>query len=216
MKTSILAAALCAAGPALADGLRADTTGFYPMWENTGHVERAGDLRIGSTGAQVGIAGLAHAGVQPINFIFRSPNAYAKVALFRSARWSIAAQAGGYRLLPGASEAFFSPMYSTRFVNRDYGVTLVPVAVSASAEIASWLELHQTFTALGTFNSGPLRNGITPGYSAVAELNPHGRHAISLHAADTGLWQEDIAFAGASYRYRNGWMEARLGYFYRW
>ena len=49
----------------------------------------------------------------------------------------------------------------------------------------------------------------------VVGLNPHGRHGVTLHAADVGLWDHDLAIAGASYRYRNGWMELRLGYFYR-
>jgi hypothetical protein len=210
----LLSAALCGL-PAFADGLRGDTTGFYPIWENTGHVEEAGDVRLGTMGAQVGVGGIAHAGVQPVNFIYRAPNAYLKVQILRAGRWRVAAQAGGMRLMQGASRSFFSPMYSTRLDNPDFGITLVPVSVSASAEVASWLEIHQTLTGLGVVTGGPLRNGVTPGYSAVAELNPRGRHALSLHLGETGAWAHDLAVAGASYRYRNGWMEFRLGYFYR-
>ena len=209
-----LAVLLCA-GAALADEVRPDTTGFYPLWENTGHIEKSGDARLGTTGAQVGLGDFAHAGVLPINFIYRSPNGYVKFAALRTERWSVAVQAGGFRLLPGASSASFSPMYSSRLDNKDFGIVLIPISVSASAEIAPWLELHQTITALGMLTAGPLVNGVTPGYSAVAELNPKGRHAISLHAGEVGFWAHDLAIAGASYRYRNSWLEVRLGYFYR-
>ena len=206
---------LLCAGSALAQELRHDTTGFYPVWENTGYVERSGDARLGTTGAQVGLGDVAHAGVQPLNFIYRSPNGYLKFALFRSERWHVAVQGGGYRLLEGASRASFTPMYSSRIDNPDFAILLIPLSVSVSAEIAPWLEVHQTLTALGVISSGPIRNGITPGFSTVAELNPHGRHAISLHGGEVGFWAHDLAVAGASYRYRNSWMELRLGYFYR-
>ena len=70
-------------------------------------------------------------------------------------------------------------------------------------------------TNLNDGGPGSLRTAVTAGYSAVAELNPHGRHALSLHGGEVGFWAHDLAVAGASYRYRNGWMELRLGYFYR-
>src|SRR6266850_2051416 len=217
MRASIAAflCTLAGASVASADEIRPDTTGFYPMWENTGHVERSGDIHLGSTGAQVGIADVGHIGVQPINFIYRSPNVYAKVELLRAGRWTVAAQAGAYRLMTGAALAFFSPMYSTRLDNRDFGITLAPVSLSASFEAARWLEVHQTVTALGVYSSGAVRSGVTGGYSVVAELNPHGRHGLSFHAADAGILIRDLALAGAAYRYRNTWMELRLGYFYR-
>jgi hypothetical protein len=194
---------------------RLDTTGFYPIWENTGHVEKPGDVRVGTTGAQVGLGRIGHVGVQPINFIYRSPNAYLKVALAESARWNLAAQVGVFRLLAGASRAFFSPMYASRLDNSDFALTLVPLSFCVSGGIGQWMELHQTLTGLVLLTSGPLRNRVTPGYSAVAELNPHGRHGLSLHAGETGFWAHDLAIVGASYRYRNTWMEFRLGYFYR-
>ena len=215
MKRLISAFLLVISGAAVAEELRPDTTGFYPMWENTGHVEHAADVHVGSTGAQVGIADVAHVGIQPINFIYRSPNAYAKVELYRSGRWSIAAQAAGYRLLSGAGLAFFSPMYSTRIDNRDFGITLAPVSLSASWEVAKWLEVHQTLTSLFVYSNGPVKSGVTGGYSLMVELNPHGRHGLCFHAADAGFVVHDLGLAGASYRYRNGWLELRLGYFYR-
>ena len=206
---------LLSGGAALGEELRRDTTGFQPLWENTGYVEESGEVRLGTTGAQVGLAGRAHAGVQPLNFAYRSPNAYLKLALPGSARWHLAVQAGAYRLLEGASRSSFSPMYSSRIDNPDFAVTLLPASFSASVLLFPWLELHQTLTGLGILAAGPLKGGVTPGYAAVAELNPRGRHSLSLHAEDAGLWTRDLAAAGASYRYRNGWMEFRLGYFYR-
>jgi hypothetical protein len=206
---------LLCAGSALGQELRADTTGFYPIWENTGHVEKSGDVRLGTTGAQVGLAGVVHVGVQPLNFVYRSPNGYLKVALLDTGKWRFALQAGGYRLLPGASRASFSPMYSARIDNPDFAITLVPVSLSASVEMAPWLEVHQTLTAMGVIASPQLRTTVTPGYSAVAELNPRGRHALTLHGGEVGFWAHDLAVAGASYRYRNNWLEFRLGYFYR-
>lgn len=195
--------------------LRRDTTGFYPLWEGTGHVERSGAVRLGSTGAQVGILGVAHVGVQPVNYLIRAPNGYAKVALFASERWHLAAQVGLYRLFEGASTAFFSPMYSSRLSNPDFAVTLVPVSLSASVEVAPWLEINQTLTGLTVIAPGHLDARVTPGLSVVAELNPRGRHGVSLHATEVGFWAHDLAITGASYRYRNTWMELRMGYFYR-
>jgi hypothetical protein len=201
--------------PESAEELRRDTTGLYPIWESTGHIEQDAAVRFGTTGVQVGIRGVAHVGVQPVNFIARSPNGYFKASLFASERWRLAGQVSAYRLLDGASSAFFSPMFSSRLDNRDYKATLLPVSLAASVEVARWLEVHQTLTGLAVVAPGHLRTRVTPGYSVVAELNPRARHGISLHAAEVGFWAHDLTIAGASYRYRNGWMELRLGYFYR-
>ena len=213
---SLLILAAAVALPAAAEPeLRRDTTGFYPIWEGTGHVEKGGDVSLGTTGAQVGIGDVAHAGVQPLRFIVRSPNGYLKFALPRWGGWTISAQVAAYRLLDGASRGLFSPMYSSRLDNPDFSATVVPVSLSASVEPFRWLEVHQTLTALGVAAPGHLRTTLTPGYSIVAEVNPRGRHGISFHATEVGLWAHDMTIAGGSYRYRNTWMELRLGYFYR-
>lgn len=195
--------------------LRADTTGFYPLWEGTGHVERAGHLRIGTTGVQAGVAGVLHFGVQPLNFVYRTPNVFAKVQVLRTRTFSMALQAGFFRLLAGASRATFSPLYSTRLDNPDFALSLLPVSASGTLRVGTWLDLHQTATGLITLGSGPLASSLTPGLSVAAELNPLGRHALTLHAAEAGFWAHDLAVLGASYRYRNTWLEVRLGYFYR-
>ena len=209
---SILLTALAAS----AEDVRPDTTGLYPIWEGTGHVEASGGVRIGTTGAQVGIGGFAHAGIMPVNFIQRAPNAYFKLALVETQTFHVAAQAGAYRLLSGATRDLFSPMFASRMDNSDFDVTMLPVSLSASWEAARWLEIHQTATALRISGAGDrIATAVTPGYSVVGELNPHSRHGLSLHLAEVGFWRHDMTIAGASYRYRNGWMEYRVGYFYR-
>jgi hypothetical protein len=170
---------------------------------------------VSTTGAQVGIRDFAHVGVMPLYFIDRTLNGYLKVVLPAPARWHFAAQASAYRLLEGASHAFFSPMFTSRLDNTDFAVNLIPVSFSASYDAASWLELHQTLTSLAVLAPGHLQSRVTPGYSVAAEVNPRGRHGLTLHAMEVGLWSQELAVAGASYRYRNGWMELRLGYFYR-
>src|SRR5205814_10525125 len=105
---------------------------------------------------------------QPMTFVERTLNGYHKVALRSARKWRFAAQTGAFRLLDAASRALFSPMYSSRLDNMGFGVTLVPVAVSASVEVARWLEVHQTLTGLGVYAPGHLRTGVTPGYSVVA------------------------------------------------
>jgi hypothetical protein len=211
----VLTLAATVAAGAKAEELRLDTTGLYPIWESTGHVEEGGSVRVSTTGAQVGIRDLAHVGVLPLYFIDRTPNGYVKVVLPAPQGWHVAAQVGAYRLLEGASHAFFSPMFSSRLDNTDFAVNLIPVSVSASYDVTRWLEIHQTLTSLAVLAPGHLESRVTPGYSVAAEINPRGRHGLTLHAMDVGIWTKELAVAGASYRYRNGWAELRLGYFYR-
>lgn len=215
MRPTFLILTALMATAATAEELRQDTTGLYPMWESTGYVENAGDVRLGTNGAQVGIGGAVQVGTQPINLVERVPNAYFKVALGSTERWHIAAQAGGYQLLPGASRDLFSPMYSSRLDNPDFSVTVVPISMAASVEVARWLSFHNTVTALGVLSSARLKTSVTPGASVVAELNPHGRHGLTLNLAEVGFWAHDMSIAGASYRYRCTWLEMRVGYFYR-
>ena len=205
---------LCASAAA-AQELRQDTTGFYPIWESTGHIEAHGDIHLGTDHAQVGLAGVAQVGIEPLGFIYRAPNVSAKFRVSSFGSWQIAAQAGVFKLLEGASSASISPAYTARIDNRGYSINLFPVLLSASVAIAPWLELHQTLTLLGIFGSGPLKNRVVPGYSLVGEANPHGRHGLSLHLAEIGFPGREFSIAGAAYRYRNGWLELRLGYFYR-
>jgi hypothetical protein len=195
--------------------LRASTTGFYPLWENTGHIERHREVFLGTTGAQVGILDRLHLGVEPIQFLYRTPNLYAKVSLYDDGPWHVAGQVGALYLMERAGRASLSPMYTSRLDNFDYSVCLIPATLAVSHQIGDWLELHHGLTALGLMTGGPLQDEVTFGYALEAELNPLGRHAAILHAAEVGLWRHDHAILGASYRYRNTWLELRLGYFYR-
>jgi hypothetical protein len=198
------------------DGPRPSAEGFYPIWENTGFVERHREMYIGTNGAHYGILNVAQIGVQPINFIYRSPNAYAKVQLARGDQWRLSGQIGAYYLMSEASRAFFSPMYSSRLDNPGFSVYLMPVSLTATHQVSDWLELHQTATALGVHSSsGRLPAQAYLGYSVVAELKARARHSVLLHAGEVGFWNHDFSLLGTSYRYHNSWMEFRLGYFYR-
>jgi hypothetical protein len=198
------------------DDVRPATEGFYPIWENTGFVERHREMYLGTNGAHYGILDVAHIGVQPINFMYRSPNAYVKASLFEKGNWHVAGQVGAYYLMNEASRSFFSPMYSSRLDNPDFSVYLVPVTLTATLRVSDWLDFHQTATALEVYSSsGVLDNQVYPGYSAVAELKARSRHSVLLHAGEVGFWKHDFSVLGTSYRYHNTWMEFRIGYFYR-
>ena len=191
------------------------TTGFYPLWEGSGYVERAGAFRLGTTGTHVGVAGVAHVGVSPLPFMHRTPNLYSKLVLSDRPTLGISLQVSAYAMLNGAARGLFSPMYSTRLDNPDFRVWVVPVTASATHRIAPWLDLHQSLTLMGVTSGGPIRSEITPGYSLVAELHASSSSSLLLHAAQVGLWDHRFGLAGASVRYQGDWLELRAGYFYR-
>src|SRR5687767_2598257 len=74
------------------DEIRPSTGGFYPIWENTSYVEKHREIYIGTNGAHYGILDRAQIGVQPINFIYRSPNAYLKFLVHQNSDWHLSAQ----------------------------------------------------------------------------------------------------------------------------
>ncbi len=193
---------------------RADTTGLYPLWENTGHVESAGDVRISTTGVQMGMPGV-HIGALPLPFFYRTPNAYLKGSLFSSNRAALALQVGFFHLLPSASRSAFSPMYPTRLDNSDFSLTVIPMHLAFSWTLSQWLEWHHTLGAVVNLPSGNITGDFTPGYLSGLELNPLGNHALVLHLGKVGFERHEFFLAGASYRFRNSWLEARFGYFYR-
>jgi hypothetical protein len=199
-----------------ADGIRPSTEGFYPLWENTGFVEKAREIYLGTNGAHFGIEDVAHVGVQPINFAYRAPNGYVKFSLLQRGRWHVSGQVGGFYLMNEASRAFLSPMYTSRLDNPDFSVTLIPVSLTATLEVSDWMQLHQTATTLGVFcPSGQIENSAYLGYTAVAELLAKRRHSVLLHAGEVGFWNHDFSLLGTSYRYHNSWMDFQVGYFYR-
>jgi hypothetical protein len=199
------------------DGIRPSTEGFYPIWENTGFVEKHRELYIGTNGAHYGIQDVAHVGVTPVNFLYRAPNAYVKFSAYQGERWHVSGQVGAYYLMDEASRAFLSPMYASRLDNPDFSVWLTPVTATATYELSDWLQLHQTATVLGVLSSAdsPLQNQAFVGYTLVGELLAKRRHSVLAHAGEVGFWNHDFRMLGISYRYHNTWLELRLGYFYR-
>ncbi|MGK5084387.1 hypothetical protein WDW37_13915 [Bdellovibrionota bacterium FG-1] len=194
----------------------AATEGFYPLWETTAHIEKHREAYIGTNGAHYGILDVAQVGVQPVNFIYRSPNVYGKISLGQRGQWSFATQLGAYYLMSESSRAYFSPMYSSRLDNPDFSIVLFPVSLSASLEVSDWFDLSQTVTGLNVYSpQGALQNMTYFGYSAVGEFKTHSHHSMLLHASEVGFWNHDFSLLGISYRYHNSWMEFRIGYFYR-
>ena len=199
-----------------ADGIGPQTEGFYPIWENTGFVGNARDIYLGTNGAHYGIGDFMHVGLNPVNFAYRTPNAYAKFKLFEKGRWHVAVQTGFFYLMDEASRAFLSPMYTSRLDNPDFNVTLIPVALTASYELSDWMQIHQTLTELGEFcTTGEIVNQAYTGYMISAELLAKRRHSVIFHAGEVGFWNHDFSTIGASYRFHNTWLEAQIGYFYR-
>lgn len=206
--------------------LNLPTSGFYPIWETTAYVEGHQRIRISTTGAHFGVKDVLHFGVQPINYIYRVPNAYAKVLLAEPGNFTISTQLAFFHLLEGAGSTFLSPMYQSRVINSDFNVTLIPVTLVASWAASNpsdksggyaptWFRLHQSLTALHLTSDGPLKSNTTLGYTAIAEFVGSGNHSVSLHGGEVGFWNHEFAITGASYRYQNHWFEFRLGYFYR-
>jgi hypothetical protein len=195
---------------------QASVEGFYPIWESTGYVQQHRRGYIGTNGADFGIKDVAQIGIQPILYLYRSPNAYVKFSVFEKEGWHVAGQVGAYHLFDQASRAFFSPMYSSRLDNPDFNVLLLPVSAIATKEVSDWLQIHQTLTAKMIYSSnGSLSNQVALGYSVVTELKALTNHSLLLHATEVGFWNHDIFILGTSYRYHNSWLELRLGYFYR-
>lgn len=209
-----LALGLSAHAWALAE-VRPATTGFYPIWENTGAVEAHRKIRVGTTGAHFGIGNRAHVGVQPVNFVYRTPNGYAKFLLLDQDGWNVSAQVGAYVLLKQASRAFFSPMYSSRLSNPDHSIVLLPVQLSGTKTLADWFRLHATASVLGMRGGGNIEDDSTLGAFLTGELLASKRNSLLLHLGAAGAIERDFKMAGASYRYQGSFVELRLGYFYR-
>lgn len=194
---------------------RASTVGLYPLWENTGFVEHAGRGQIGTSALQIGIRDVAHVGVQPLGFAYRTPNAYTKFVLARGGELQLALQVGVHVLLEGAATSAFSPLYASRLDNHDFRMYLVPVALASTWILNDWIHLHQTFTAMTVAGGGAIQTEVIPTYSLVAEFFAFQNHSLGLHASEVGFHRHDYYLAGFSYRYSSSWFEARLGYFYR-
>lgn len=190
-------------------------TGLYPLWENTGHILGHRRLFLGTSNAEFGLFDTVQVGVHPLFYLFRTLNLHGKVRLLSRDRLSVAAHAELLHFLPGASEAFISSNYVSRIDTRDVQLTVIPVGTSASYAVTPWFYLHGTVTVAGLFDNGPFQERLVLGTTVVAEVLALRRHSLSLHLGEVGFWNHDFATLGASYRYRLGWFEAKLGYFFR-
>lgn len=191
------------------------TSGFYPIWENTAAVVPHQHIYLGSDGAHFGIGDRAQIGVQPLSFIYRTPNVYGKLNLGQFGHWDFATQLSGYYLFRDASRAFFSPMYASRIDNEGFSIFLAPISGIATWRPNGWFQLHHTLTLLGVASSGAIESEGSLGYTAVAEFQARQFHSVLLHAGEVGFKQRELSMLGISYRYQNDWMQLRAGYFYR-
>ncbi len=194
---------------------RPASVGFYPLWENTGYVEPHRHFYLGTNGSVLGLQDWGQVVVQPLNFLYRTPNFGFKFRLPWQSSWSTALQVSTFYLLEMASRATLSPQYSSRIDNPDYRVLLVPVSLSASRRFSDAITVHQTLTFLALFSSGSLQDAVTPAYSIVGEFEALSRHSLLFHLAELGFWNHDHLMVGASYRWAGERMEFRAGYFYR-
>ncbi|MGK5089602.1 hypothetical protein WDW86_18780 [Bdellovibrionota bacterium FG-2] len=197
------------------EGPTQTTTGFYPIWENTGLTEKHREGYLGTNDAHIGIKDIAQVGVQPLGLMYRTPNAYTKLRIFETSTWHLSAQLGASWLMKGASRSFFSPMYTSRLDNPDFSVVIIPASVSATHDIADWLVVHQSLTALTLHTTGSLANEMYPGYSLSSEFRAKTYHSLSIHVGEVGIWKHDFSYLGGSYRFSNSWAEFKIGYFYR-
>ncbi len=197
------------------------TEGFYPIWEGTGQVEAHEQAVIGTTGAHYGILDKAQVGFYPVQFMYRTPNVYAKFRVASPApsenlRIQNAFQISSFYLMSQASRAFFSTMYTSRLDNPDFSVLLTPISLLSTWSYSNWLDLHHTATYMRISSSnGSLEKTGYFGYSAVAEFKAKQHHSMLLHAGEVGFWDHDFSTLGTSYRYQGSLIEFRLGYFYR-
>jgi hypothetical protein len=201
--------------PAPSEEPTSSLTALYPLWENTGHILGHRRLFLGTSNVEFGLFDKVQVGVHPLFYLFRTLNLHGKVRLLSRERLSVAAHAEVLYFLPGASEAFISSNYVSRIDTRDVQLTVVPVGTSASYAVTSWFYLHGTATVAGIFDNGPFRERLVLGTTVVAEVLALQRHSLALHAGEVGFWNHDFSTLGASYRYRRGWFEAKLGYFFR-
>ena len=190
-------------------------TALYPLWENTGHVLGHRRLFLGTSNAEFGLFDTVQVGVHPLFYLFRTLNVHGKVRLLSRDGLSVAAHAELLHFLPGASEAFISSNYVSRIDTRDVQLTVIPVGTSASYAVTSWFYLHGTATVAGIFDNGPFQERLVLGTTVVGEVLALRRHSLALHVGEVGFWNHDFATLGASYRYRLGWFELKLGYFFR-
>lgn len=200
------------AAPPAHEGFAA--VGFYPLWENSAHLLRHRDALLGTDAFELGLFDRFQAGLRPQEFLFRTPNAHAKVQLYARGALELAAQLEVLWLLPGATNVFTSSNFVSRIDNARGGLWVVPLGSTLTWYPAEFAALHTTLSVMGVAGSEqPLYASL--GLSTVLEVHAHRRLAFLLHASEIGFWRHDLFVVGASFRLRFGWFYTQLGYFYR-
>jgi hypothetical protein len=189
--------------------------GLYPLWETTGNMLGHRRVFIGTNWLAVGFAQRFSIGIRPVSFFFRVPNADFKALVFERDNLKVSMQLAPSLVLPGASESFTSTNFVSRFDNGNHQLWLLPLSANASWHILDELCLHASLTALGTLGKHVPNLQVTLGLTVFAEFIAWENHSFMLHLGEVGFWHHNLSILGASYRFHWKWLEAQLGYFYR-
>jgi hypothetical protein len=189
--------------------------GLYPLWESTGNMLGHRRVFIGTNWLALGFAQRFSIGIRPVSFFFRVPNADFKALVFERNNLKVSMQLAPSLILPGASESFTSTNFVSRFDDANHHLWLLPLSANASWHILDELCLHASLTALGTLGKHVPNLQVTFGLAVFAEFMAWKNHSFMLHLGEIGFWNHDLSIVGASYRFHWKWLEAQLGYFYR-
>ncbi|MCL2315224.1 MAG: hypothetical protein FWC28_08255 [Proteobacteria bacterium] len=189
--------------------------GLYPLWENTGNMLGHRRIFIGNNWLAVGFAHRFSLGLRPTSFFFRVPNFDFKALVYERAQLKVSMQLAPSLVLPGASTSFTTNNFVSRFDDNHHYLWLLPLSANASWQLLDELCLHASLTALGAFGKQVPNLQVTLGLTVFAEFMAWKYHSLMLHLGETGFWNHDLAMLGASYRFHWKWIEAQLGYFYR-
>ena len=195
-------------------GRSVPTSGLFPVWEETGVLLDAHRVYLGTGQLAYGITSRVTVGVNPLRFMFRTPNLGVKVALMRTERLRIAVSSNVAWVMPGSGDVFTTSNFSTRLDARDTGVFAVPAALSATIALTPKLFAHFTLTEM-LMVSAALPVQATTGASLVVDWQLLNHHAVSAHVEEVGFWRHEFAQFGASYRYQRSIFEGRIGVAYQ-
>ncbi|MCL2626351.1 MAG: hypothetical protein FWD46_06015, partial [Cystobacterineae bacterium] len=189
--------------------------GLYPLWEATGNMLEHRRVFIGNNWFAVGFAHRFSLGIRPTSFFFRVPNVDFKALIYEREHLKVSMQLAPSLVLPGASNSFTTTNFTSRFDDNHHYLWLLPLSANASWQLLDELSLHASLTALGAFGKQLPNFQVTLGLTVFAEFMAWKHHSFMLHLGEIGFWDHDIAIIGASYRFHWKWIEAQLGYFYR-
>ncbi len=195
---------------------RLATSGFYPIWEDTGSLLEPADIQLASNGFRVRIPGDVQLGLQPTYYLHRAPNLEAKVSILKRAELQLALRQSVIVLFRNAQDRMITPVYASRLTNPNSNVVLAPASLHATWRPFSFLLVHGSATVLPMLsNEKDFENRAVGGLSAMVELPVVRGHSLLLHGGEVGLWDHDFAYLGASYRLNYAWFMMQLGFAYR-